>query len=96
MIFRAEAPHGVSINGTTFYILGTTLELHCMVEGGSSISYAWTKNDGHDTFPAGTVVHSNTITIHNVTVNDIGNYTCTVSNDAGSSSFSAYVIIYGM
>ena len=72
------------------------LELRCMAEGGSSISYTWTKNGGRDMFPTGTAVHSSTITIHNVTVDDIGNYTCTVSNDAGSSSFSVYVIIYGM
>ena len=66
-----------------------------MAEGGSSISYVWTKNSGHGTFPAGTTVHSSTITIHDVTLDDIGNYTCTVSNDAGSSSLSVFVIICG-
>ncbi|XP_065907794.1 cell adhesion molecule DSCAM-like isoform X2 [Dysidea avara] len=89
-----EAPHGVSINGSTTYFLGTMLELNCTAEGGSNISYAWTKNGDHEIFPAGSISNSSTFIINNVTIDDTGNFTCTASNDAGSSSFNAYIIVY--
>jgi len=68
------------------------LELNCTAEGGSNISYAWTKNGDYGMF---SISNSSTIIIHNVTINDAGNYICSVSNDAGNSSSSAHIIVYG-
>lgn len=96
MYCLSEAPHGVSVNGSTKYILGTTLELNCTVKGGFNISFTWTKNGEYDTLPTSSIFsNSSTVIIHNVTINDTGNYTCTASNDAGSSSVNTYVIVYG-
>ena len=88
-----DAPFGVSINGVLIYNPGDTLELQCSIEGGSDPQYSWTRDDG--LFPVGTIVNANTITVSNLTTDDTGNYTCTVSNDAGSSSNTVSVIVYG-
>lgn len=37
-----------------------------------------------------------TLTINKVSAEHLGNYTCTVSNDAGSDSFSAMLVVEGM
>ena len=53
------------------------------------------RDDSLGTLPVGTVINTNTITVSNLTTDDTGNYTCTVSNDAGSSNDTVFVIVYG-
>ena len=46
-------------------------------------------------FPADTTSDSNYITIDNVTVDDEGVYTCTVSNEGGNSSYDIFITVIG-
>ena len=86
---------GASINGVLIYTPGDTLELQCSIEVGSDPQYSWTRDNDFGILPPGTVINTNTITVSNLTTDDTGNYTCTVSNDAGSSNYTVFVIVYG-
>ena len=90
-----DAPFEVSINGVLIYNPGDTLEFQCSVGVGSDPQYSWTRDNDLSILPPGTVINTNTITVNNLTTDDRGNYTCTVSNDAGSSSDTVFVIVYG-
>ena len=46
-------------------------------------------------FPTNTTSNSSSITINNVTVDDEGVYTCTVSNEVGNSSYDIFITIIG-
>ena len=46
-------------------------------------------------FPTNTTSNNNNITINNVTVDDEGVYTCTVSNEVGNSSYDIFITIIG-
>ena len=46
-------------------------------------------------FPTNTTSYSNYITINNVTVDDEGVYTCTVSNEGGNSSYDIFITVIG-
>ena len=84
------APYGVSITGDNTYPHGSQLQLHCLSEGGPQLEYSWSRTN---TFSNDTTTNTNNLTISNVTTLDGGNYTCTVTNDAGSSSNT--VTVYG-
>ena len=71
------------------------MTLECLVGGGSDLQYSWMRDDGLGTFPPGTVIDTNTLNIINLATGDTGTYTCTVSNDAGSSGDTVFVIVYG-
>jgi len=90
-----DAPIDVSINGVLVFNPGDTLELQCSIGGGSDPQYSWTRDDGLGTLPLGTVIDTKNITVNNLVTDDTGSYTCTVSNDAGSSSDTVFVIVYG-
>lgn len=45
--------------------------------------------------PADTTSDDGIITINNVTVDDEGVYTCTVSNEGGESSYDIFIMIIG-
>ena len=79
-------PHNVNITGDNTYPHGSQLQLHCSSEGGPQLEYSWSS-------PNSTYTTTNNLTISNVTTLDGGNYTCTVINDAGSSSNT--VTVYG-
>ena len=66
--------------GDNTYSQGEQLELNCLSEGGPELEYTWT-------FSGGMIDNANTsmLTIANVTTSDGGEYTCSVSNDAGSN-----------
>ena len=83
------APYNLNITGDNTYPHGSQLQLHCSSEGGPQLEYSWSRTN---TFSNDTTTNTNTLTISSVTTLDGGNYTCTVTNDAGSSSnaFTVY------
>jgi len=83
-------PYGVNITGDNRYPHGSQLQLYCLSEGGPQLEYSWIRAN---TFANDTITNTNNVTISNVTTLDGGNYTCTVTNDAGSSSNT--VTVYG-
>ena len=68
----------MTIAGDNTYSQGEQLELSCSSEGGPELEYTWT-------FSGGMIDNANTnmLTIANVTTSNGGEYTCSVSNDAG-------------
>jgi len=83
------APYDVNITGENRYSQGSQLQLHCSSEGGPQLEYSWSRGN---TFSNNTTTNTNNLTVSNVTTLDGGNYTCTVTNDAGSSNNT--VIVY--
>ena len=64
--------------------------------GDPPFQYRWTRitNGVNNAFPAGIITTNNVLHINNVLVSDGGNYTCTVTNDVGSSSSA--IPVYSM
>jgi len=77
------APYDINITGDDTYSNGNLLQLYCISDGGPRLEYSWSRTY---TFSYETATYTNNLTISNVTTLDGGNYTCTVTNDAGSSS----------
>ena len=84
------APYNVVIMGDNTYDNGTQLMLNCLSEGGPDLEYSWSRTN---TFSATTTTNTNTLTISDLATVDGGEYTCTVTNDAGSNSTT--VTVYG-
>ena len=84
------APYGVNFIGNNIYPHGSQLQLHCSSEGGPQLEYSWGRTN---TLSNDTTTNTNNLTISNVTTLDGGNYTCTVTNNVGSSSNT--VTVYG-
>ena len=61
--------------------------------GDPPLQYMWTRatNGVTNAFPANIITTNNILRISSVSVSDGGNYTCTVTNDVGSSSSTASV-----
>jgi len=83
------APYDVIIMGDKIYNIGDGLELNCSSEGGPDLEYIWTRtsdflNDTNNT---------NTLTVSDLATVDGGDYTCTVTNDAGTSNHT--ITVYG-
>ena len=83
LFFYIVTPYDVNITGSNTYPHGSQLQLHCLSEGGPQLEYSWSS-------PNSSYTTTNNLTISNVSTLDGGNYTCTVTNDAGSSSNSYY------
>ena len=82
------APYDVVIMGDNTYDNGDQLELNCSSEGGPDLVYSWSRvND----FSIDTVTNTSILTISDLTTVDGGDYTCTVTNDAGSSNTTVTV-----
>ena len=79
------APYEVSVMGNPLHSQGSQLTLNCISEGGPHLGYIWV-------FLGNVISNSSMLIIDNVTTNDGGSYTCTVTNDAGSSN--AIVTVY--
>ena len=79
------APYEVSVMGNSLHSKGSQLTLNCTSEGGPQLQYFWV-------FLGNIISNSSILIIDNVTTTDGGNYTCTVTNDAGSSD--AIVTVY--
>ena len=77
--FYAVAPYNVVIMGDNTYSQGEQLELNCSSEGGPELEYTWT-------FSGGMIANTSMLTIANLTTSNGGEYTCSVSNDAGSDN----------
>ena len=75
--------------GDNTYDNGDQLELNCSSEDGPDLEYSWSRTD---TFSATTITNTSTLTISDLATVDGGEYTCTVTNDAGSSN--ATVTVY--
>ena len=90
LLLYTVAPYGVNITGDNTYPHGSQLQLHCLSEGGPQLEYSWSRTN---TFLNDTTTNTNNLTISNITTLDGGNYTCTVTNDVGSSSNT--VTVYG-
>ena len=69
-------------------LFGDNITFVCMSQGGPRISYLWQKN-GNDL----TSETSETLTLPSVIAEDGGEYTCVVSNDAGSENATAVLYI---
>ena len=87
------APSNVIIHGSTSYRQGNTLELRCSSMGDPPLRYTWTRvtYGVNNDFPVSTITTNNVLHINSVSVSDGGNYTCTVTNDVGSSSSTVSV-----
>ena len=75
--------------GDNTYDNGDQLELNCSSEGVPGLEYSWSRTN---TFSA-TTTNTSTFTISDLATVDGGEYTCTVSNDAGTSSGT--ITVYG-
>ena len=74
--------------GNNLYSQGDQLQLKCSSEGGPQLEYTWTFSGS-----AITNANSNILTIDNVTASNGGNYTCNVTNNAGSDTST--ITVYG-
>ena len=68
------------------YPQGGQLVLNCQADGGPQLNYAWA-------FSGNEIGSTQTLTINNVNAANGGDYTCTVTNDAGSSD-SDIITVY--
>ena len=67
------------ITGNITYPQGEQLVLNCPADGGPQLNYVWT-------FSGNEIGSTQTLTINNVNAANGGDYTCTVTNDAGSDN----------
>ena len=67
--------------GDNLYNQGEQLQLNCLSEGGPFLEYSWLLSG--ITIPN---ANTNTLTIDNVNTTHAGDYTCNVTNDAGTDS----------
>ena len=82
------APYNVVVMGDNLYSQGDQLQLNCSSEGGPQLEYTWTFSDSIITN-----ANSNILTIDNITTSNGGNYTCNVTNNAGSDNNT--ITVYG-
>ena len=75
------APYNVSAIGNNMYLQGEQLKLSCLSEGGPQLEYSWIFSDSE-------IGTSANLTINNVSALNGGDYTCNVTNDAGSESYT--------
>ena len=74
--------------GDNLYNRGEQLQLNCLSEGGPVLEYTWIFSD--NTIPN---ANTSTLTINNVNTTHAGDYTCNITNDAGTDSNT--VTVYG-
>ncbi|XP_065905643.1 neurotrimin-like [Dysidea avara] len=90
LVVHEFAPYNVVIISDNTYDNGDQLELNCSSEGGPDLVYSWSRvND----FSSDTVTNTSTLNVSNLVTVDGGDYTCTVTNDAGTSSTTVTVYV---
>ena len=72
--------------GDNLYNQGQQLQLNCSSEGGPVLNYTWTFSG--DTIPN---ANTDTLIINNVNTTHAGDYTCNVTNNAGTDSYTITV-----
>ncbi|CAH4038666.1 unnamed protein product [Pieris brassicae] len=78
--------------GENYVTLGSQYQIHCRVTGGiPSPVITWDKNRGQLSPHVEIQQNNNVLSFQTVEVNDEGTYTCTATNEAGSTSASATV-----
>ena len=84
--YFSVAPYNAVVMGNTLYSQGEQLQLNCSSEGGPVLEYIWLLSD---------IIIPNantcTLTIDNVSTSHAGDYTCNVTNSAGTDSGSITV-----
>ena len=72
--------------GDNLYNQGDRLELNCLSEGGPLLEYTWL-------FSGDIIDNANTstLTIEDVNTSHAGDYTCNVTNDAGTENITVTV-----
>ena len=73
------APYNVEITGIRRYAHRSNIELNCASNGGPQLEYRWI-------FSNNTIGNDTVLNINNATTFNGGNYTCNVTNNAGSDS----------
>ena len=93
MIVPVIAPSNVVIHGSTSYRQGDSLDLRCSSMGDPPFQYMWTRvtYGVNNAFLANIITTNNILHISSMSVSDGGNYTCTVTNDIGTSSSTATI-----
>ncbi|KAK8765880.1 hypothetical protein V5799_007338 [Amblyomma americanum] len=102
LIVTVEPPKVQRFTFPTNDVMPKKVIVHCAVlEGSEPLSFVWTK-DGHQV-ASGRRLHVkqlsetvSSLTITEVGAADIGNYTCTVSNAAGSDSATSLLVVKGL
>lgn len=81
-------------------ILGSSIRMECKVSGSLPITAKWYKDGKEisDSAKYRTLCHENTVSleINNLELTDSSNYTCSVTNIAGSDSCSAILAVKGL
>ena len=80
------APYNVTIMGDNLYNQGEQLQLNCSSEGGPVLEYSWLLSG--DSIPN---ANTSTLTINNVNATYAGDYTCNITNNAGTDSYTVTV-----
>ena len=73
------APYNVVVMGDSLYNQGEWLQLNCSSEGGPTLEYTWLLSDYM-------IANMSTLIIDNVNTTHAGDYTCNVTNYAGTDS----------
>ena len=78
-------------NGPVTVAEGSNVTLRCEVTGGGKLNYQWRRESG--SLPSNVTMSDGGkfLTIHNIAVNDSGQYYCEVDNGGGSVSMRVQV-----
>nr|XP_032526331.1 basement membrane-specific heparan sulfate proteoglycan core protein [Danaus plexippus plexippus] len=91
-IERREAPSTqIYPSGENSVALGSQFELQCRVSGIPAPVVTWGRSGGRPLPRHIEIVQDNRLRFNTIEVNDDGKYTCTATNDVGSSSATAIV-----
>ena len=107
--FYAAAPKIIAPPQSSSVLQGSIARLICNATSESTYTVTWLKNDyvinvtenaqnyslSNNSSSSGLSL-SSYLTIHNVTMADTANYTCTVTNIYGTQSATAYLEVQGM
>ena len=90
-VCHSVAPYNVVVMGDNLYNQGEQLQLNCSSEGGPVLEYTWFLSGGmipNANTSILTINNANTsiLTITNVNTTNAGDYSCNVTNNAGTDN----------